>query len=290
MSYVGNSPAEIYSSVQKQDLTGGSGTSFTLSYPASTNDVSVFVNNVRQEPGEAYTVSGTTLTMTGSITATDDFYVIFSGLTQGTISPPDGSVTTDKIAGSAVTTAKLASPVGIDTTSSTFKMTDLSTNAFYRTGTFTPYYSAQNATVNYVSDVFTTASYQRQLGYYVRIGDLVTVQLQIMMDFSAAAFQNGGTASGETIVQGLPFNIANKTLYYPMSTTVYYNVDNVMGWSSYNLIALGIYNTKYCAMYFPSAGGTVSPVQLQTWYYTLGGHQSYDSQMIFQMTYETDEA
>ena len=38
MSYVGNSPAEIYSSVQKQDLTGGSGTGFTLSYPASTNE------------------------------------------------------------------------------------------------------------------------------------------------------------------------------------------------------------------------------------------------------------
>ena len=54
-----------------------------------------------------YTVSGTTLTMTGSIAATDDFYVIFSGLTQGTITPPDASVTTAKIVDGAVTSAKL---------------------------------------------------------------------------------------------------------------------------------------------------------------------------------------
>tara|TARA_Y100001938_G_scaffold146646_1_gene225954 strand:+ start:3771 stop:4577 length:807 start_codon:yes stop_codon:yes gene_type:complete len=111
MAYVGNNPAEIYSSVQKQDLTGGSGTSFTLSYPASTNDVSVFVNNVRQEPGVAYTVSGTSMTMTGTVASTDDFYVVFSGLTQGTITPPDASVTTAKIANNAVTSAKLASGV-----------------------------------------------------------------------------------------------------------------------------------------------------------------------------------
>ncbi len=114
MSYVGNSPAEIYSSVQKQDLTGGSGTGFTLSYPVTNaNEISVFVNNVRQEPTEAYTVSGTSLTMTGSIAASDDFYIIFSGLTQGTIAPPDDSVSTAKIQNGAVTAAKISSlPTG----------------------------------------------------------------------------------------------------------------------------------------------------------------------------------
>ena len=103
MAYVGNSPAEIYSSVQKQTITGdGTVGPYTLDYPAATNDVSVFVNNVRQEPTVAYTVSGTSMTMTGAVASTDDFYVVFSGLTQGTITPPDGSVTQAKLSPSLI--------------------------------------------------------------------------------------------------------------------------------------------------------------------------------------------
>ena len=80
MPYIGNFPAESYSQVSYQDLTGGSGTSFTLDYPVgSAGEIEVFINNVRQEPTVAYTVSGTALTMTGSVSATDDFYVVFQG-------------------------------------------------------------------------------------------------------------------------------------------------------------------------------------------------------------------
>jgi len=85
MPYVGNVPAANFSSLSYQDLTGGSGTSFTLDFPAGSNqDIEVFVNNVRQEPGVAYTVAGTALTMTGSIATTDDFYVVFQGKAQQT--------------------------------------------------------------------------------------------------------------------------------------------------------------------------------------------------------------
>ena len=80
MPYIGNPPAERFTSFDYQDLTGGSGTSFTLDNTVgNTQEIEVFVNNVRQEPGVAYTVSGTTLTMTGSVAATDDFYVVFQG-------------------------------------------------------------------------------------------------------------------------------------------------------------------------------------------------------------------
>ena len=80
MPYLGNVPAESYSQVSYQDLTGGSGTSFTLDYPVgSAGEIEVFVNNVRQEPTVAYTVNGTALTMTGSVAATDDFYIVFQG-------------------------------------------------------------------------------------------------------------------------------------------------------------------------------------------------------------------
>ena len=80
MPYLGNLPAERYSSADYQDLTGGTGTSFTLDHPVgNAQEVLVVVNNVVQEPGVAYTVSGTGLTMTGSIASTDDCYVVFRG-------------------------------------------------------------------------------------------------------------------------------------------------------------------------------------------------------------------
>lgn len=80
MSYIGNPPAERFTSFDYQDLTGGSGTSFTLTHPVgNAQEILVMVNNVVQEPGVAYTVSGTALTMTGSIASTDDFYIVYRG-------------------------------------------------------------------------------------------------------------------------------------------------------------------------------------------------------------------
>lgn len=80
MPYLGLSPAVQTTAMAYQDLTGGTGTSFTLDHPvANAAEIEVFVNNVRQEPTVAYTVNGTSLSMTGSIVATDDFYVNFQG-------------------------------------------------------------------------------------------------------------------------------------------------------------------------------------------------------------------
>ena len=89
MPYIGNVPADRFSTISYQDLTGGSGTSFTLDFSVGTaQEIEVFVNNVRQEPGVAYTVSGTALTMTGTIASTDDFYIVFQGKSQQTIGHP----------------------------------------------------------------------------------------------------------------------------------------------------------------------------------------------------------
>ena len=92
MPYLGNIPATQFSSLAYQDLTGGTGTAFTLDNAVgSAQDIEVFVNNVRQEPGVAYTVSGTSLTMTGSIVATDDFYVVFQGKSVASVTHPSNS-------------------------------------------------------------------------------------------------------------------------------------------------------------------------------------------------------
>jgi hypothetical protein len=103
MPYLGNIPATNFSTISYQDLTGGTGTSFTLDFPAgSAQDIEVFVNNVRQEPGVAYTVAGTSLTMTGSIVATDDFYVVFQGKAQQTVVPGPNTITAAMLQSGAV--------------------------------------------------------------------------------------------------------------------------------------------------------------------------------------------
>ena len=102
MGYVGNEPSVNFTSFAKQDLTGVTGSpakrGYTLSHAvANANEIEVFVNNVRQEPTEAYTVSGTGLTMTGDVETSDDFYIIFLGKAIQTTVPPDGSVTSAKL-------------------------------------------------------------------------------------------------------------------------------------------------------------------------------------------------
>ena len=110
MPYIGNKPSTSFVSMSKQDLTGSSGGSVTLSHAvANANEVALYINNVRQEPTESYTVSGSTLNFNGyTVSASDDIYVIFLGKAMQTIVPPDSSVSTAKIANSAVSTAKIA--------------------------------------------------------------------------------------------------------------------------------------------------------------------------------------
>ena len=74
MAYIGNQTTTSFTSLDKQTITGDGGTAYTLSHAvANAQEIEVFVNNVRQEPGVAYTVNGTALTMTGNVASTDDF-------------------------------------------------------------------------------------------------------------------------------------------------------------------------------------------------------------------------
>ena len=108
MGYIGNQTSNSYTSLDKQVITGDGGASYTLDHAvANENEIEVFVNNVRQEPSVAYSVSNTTLSMTGNVQASDDFYVVFQGKAIQTVTPPSSSVTTDMIVNDAVTTAKL---------------------------------------------------------------------------------------------------------------------------------------------------------------------------------------
>ena len=111
MAYIGNIPALQYITHAKQTLTADSSTvAFTLSQPvANENELEVFVNNVRQEPGsgKAYTASGTTLTMSAAPTTGDSFYCIYQGKATQTVTPGASTVTNDMLSGS-IANAKLA--------------------------------------------------------------------------------------------------------------------------------------------------------------------------------------
>src|SRR6056300_869604 len=120
MAYIGNIPAVQYASFSKQTLTADSSTtSFTLDNAvANENEIEVFVNNVRQEPGsgKAYTASGTTLTMSAAPTTGDSFYVIFQGKATQTVNPPNGSVGASQIADSSIALGKLSATGTKDST------------------------------------------------------------------------------------------------------------------------------------------------------------------------------
>ena len=58
--YLGNTPIENYSTAARQTFSSPTGTGFTLSKSvSSSNDIALFVNNVRQDP-TTYTATGTT--------------------------------------------------------------------------------------------------------------------------------------------------------------------------------------------------------------------------------------
>ena len=86
MPYIGNKANVAFNSITKQDLTGATGSTLTLSNAvANENEIALYINNVRQEPATSYTASGTTVTLQGySVVGSDDIYVVYLGKGQQT--------------------------------------------------------------------------------------------------------------------------------------------------------------------------------------------------------------
>ena len=135
MAYVGNRPADTFHTTVKQSFTPDSSTTaFTLNQSvAGENEIELFINNVRQEPGsgKAYTAAGTTLTMSEAPTTGDDMYCIFQGKAQGHHFVPNASIqgshihTTFDLTGKTVTL-----PAGTLSHSTSKAVGDASTTTF----------------------------------------------------------------------------------------------------------------------------------------------------------------
>ena len=135
MGFIGNKPADTFHTTVKQSFTADSSTtSFTLNQSvAGENEIELFINNVRQEPGsgKAYTAAGTTLTMSEAPTTGDDMYCIFQGKAQGHHFVPNATIqgshihTTFDLTGKTVTL-----PAGTLSHSTSKAVGDASTTTF----------------------------------------------------------------------------------------------------------------------------------------------------------------
>jgi len=106
MGYIGAQPATNFETVRKQVSTTNSGTTITLDYSVSSvQDILVTVNAVVQSY-DNYSVSGTTLTLGGTLN-NDRVEILYVGRTFQTVTPAVGTVTNDMLSGS-IANSKLA--------------------------------------------------------------------------------------------------------------------------------------------------------------------------------------
>ena len=122
MAYIGNQQTVGFSKIPpKQDLTGATGSSLTLSHAVSSPEsIDLFINHVRQEPTESYTTDGTTVNLVGySVAATDDIYVVYNSLAQQTSTHPSNQAlqaTTGTFSGAlSATTGTFSGDLTVDT-------------------------------------------------------------------------------------------------------------------------------------------------------------------------------
>ena len=96
MAYIGIQPAEKFTSFATQEFSTSATTSYTLDHAvANENELALFVNNVRQQPGsgKAYTATGTALTLSAATASTDTMYCVFLGRALQTVVPATNSIT-----------------------------------------------------------------------------------------------------------------------------------------------------------------------------------------------------
>ena len=114
MPYIGNQPAEQFTSFATQEFSTSATTSYTLDHAVTNeNEIALFINNVRQQPGsgKAYTATSTTLTLSEATASTDTMYCVFLGRALQTVTPATNSITAAMISDDAVTGAKLNTDV-----------------------------------------------------------------------------------------------------------------------------------------------------------------------------------
>jgi len=170
MAYVGtpiDTTNQFQSLVGKRFSGNASTTAFTLDVaPSSTLDIEVFVENVRQDPNSAYSLSGTTLTFAAAPpSGTNNIYVVHQAKAVGTISPAAGTVNADSFDNTVISghTALAATPDDTDefliSDAGTIKRIDFS----FIKSSCTPAFLAKNsANLNMSDDTITKVNFDTE--------------------------------------------------------------------------------------------------------------------------------
>ena len=170
MAYVGtpiDTTNQFQSLVGKRFSGDASTTAFTLDIaPSSVFDIEVFVENVRQDPNSAYSLSGTTLTFTGApASGTNNIYVVHQAKAVGTISPAAGTVNADSFDNTVISghDALAATPADTDefliSDAGTIKRIDYSLIKASNTPAFRAF---NNATQTVANTTLTTLSFNSE--------------------------------------------------------------------------------------------------------------------------------
>lgn len=160
MAYLGPPPSQKLATPTSQYFSGnGSATAFTLNRPVNVaEDLNVFVNNVAQQPGsgKSYTATGTTLTFDAAPDAgTNNVYVVYRGLSEGTLRLEGTTTGIDDNADSTAITIDSSENVGIGTTPESFAKLEVKTSTDKNIAIFD---NAAGPTIGAITDAGASAS------------------------------------------------------------------------------------------------------------------------------------
>lgn len=226
MSYVGNTPTQQAFTPAIDYFNGtGSQTAFTLSRPvASVAQVQVVVNNVAQNPGSTYTVSGNTITFVAAPSSgTNNIYVYYTSPITQVIQPGQGTVGALQLVDASVTTTKLSSTTGngavalasLPSFTTTIGVGGATASASGAGITFPATQSASSDanTLDDYEEGSWAATVQNQAGSqsvslgnqsYIKIGRMVYININAYSTNVSAI-----TATSQLFIRGLPFSCAN---------------------------------------------------------------------------------
>ena len=233
MSYVGNTPADKFLTLEKQQFSVSATTGYTLSHSVSSpQDIALFINNVPQNPNSSYTVNGTALTLSSATSSGDNMYCVFLGKAIGTVGVPVNGVGTSQIVDNAVTSAKLASGAGGTSWQS------IQTSAFTAV-------AGRGYPCNTTSSAFTVT-----LPSSASSGD--TIQL---VDYAGTFATNNITLTSSAKING---GTLNKLLTTDREGVTIIFVDTTQGWVATSAVNYGTQSlapTPYSADFLVIAGG-----------------------------------
>jgi hypothetical protein len=218
--------------------------------PGAAQNCIVSLNGVVQAPVSAYTVSGSTIVFSSTLSATDviDFILILGNVFD-IGKPTDGSVTNASVSASAaIALSKLAttgtmtfastigvggatpaaSGAGITFPATASLSSDGNTLDDYEEGTWTPTYVAGGTN-------FSSVTYEQQTGRYTKIGRIIILTVAI----STNAITKG-SAAGDVYIAGLPFQSNG---FFSVGTILYNSAnwagDIPDGWTLFNGTSVG---------------------------------------------------